>query len=87
MPHHLLTVIAASMAMIAAAAGAQQSPGVPSADHKVIELRQYRLTAGSQDKFIPLFDKQFVETSGSPWNAADRAVSRPRPAGPVHLDP
>jgi len=60
--HHLLTVIAASMAMIAAAAGAQQSAGVPSADHKVIELRQYRLTAGSQDKFIPLFDKQFVET-------------------------
>lgn len=60
MPHHFLTVIAASMTMIAAAAGAQQATVPP--DHKVIELRQYKLTPGAQDQFIPLFDKQFVET-------------------------
>ena len=60
MPHHLLTFIAASITLLAAPAGAQAT-SVP-ADHKVIELRQYKLTPGSQDKFIALFDKQFVET-------------------------
>jgi hypothetical protein len=30
--------------------------------HKVLEFRQYKLTDGSQEKFVSLFDREFVET-------------------------
>ena len=56
----LPTVAILSMNLIGAAAiGAQPVPSPP--DHKVIELRQYKLTPGSQARFIALFDSEFVE--------------------------
>lgn len=33
-----------------------------SQPHKVIEFRQYKLTDGSQEKFVELFDREFTET-------------------------
>lgn len=60
MPHQLLALIAASLSIVGAAVDAQPAPVPP--DHKVIELRQYRLTPGSQRQFIALFDKEFVDT-------------------------
>lgn len=56
------TLIFAAMAAIlipraASAEGKAVDPG-----HRVIEFRQYKLVTGAQDKFIPLFDKEFVET-------------------------
>lgn len=60
MPNHLFHLLALSATILAAPAIAQ-TLGVP-ADHPVIELRQYKLTQGSQDRFIPLFDQRFVDS-------------------------
>ena len=60
MSHSLLTLIAASMTLASAPAGAESKGVLP--DHPVIELRQYRLVPGSQEKFIALFDSNFVES-------------------------
>lgn len=63
-------LVAMSAAFAASTAGAQAQatgPVNPQAqsirpDHRVLELRQYKLVHGAQKDFIPLFDKEFVET-------------------------
>lgn len=61
MHRHLLRLFTFTIVAALAGAAVAQSPPV-APDHKVIELRQYKLTPGSQQRFIALFDKQFVES-------------------------
>jgi hypothetical protein len=60
LPSHLVYLLAFSATLLAAPAVAQ-TKNAP-ADHPVIELRQYKLTPGYQDRFIPLFDERFVDS-------------------------
>jgi hypothetical protein len=60
MYQHLATAIAVSLAMAPRAQGA--TPDAAAPNHPVLELRQYKLVPGAQDRFIALFDKEFVES-------------------------
>lgn len=60
MSHLFLKMLAASVTLFASPASAETTSLTP--DHPIIELRQYKLTPGSQQKFIPLFDSKFVDT-------------------------
>jgi hypothetical protein len=55
------TITAALLASSLALGGGADAPVAPSS-HPVLELRQYKLVPGAQDRFIALFDKEFVET-------------------------
>lgn len=46
------------LAAILGAAGVTQAAG----PHPVIELRQYKIAAGARDRFIELFEREFIET-------------------------
>jgi quinol monooxygenase YgiN len=49
--------------MIAILAALTAAPALsPSQPHPVIELRQYKIVHGQRDRFIALFDKEFLET-------------------------
>ncbi len=61
MVNHLVNLLALSALALAMPVGAQRKEIVPP-NHPVIELRQYKLTTGSQDQFIPLFDERFVDS-------------------------
>ncbi len=50
-------------ALVAGTTIGAHSGGAPAASaHSVIELRQYKLTAGAEASFIELFDKEFVDS-------------------------
>ena len=58
MYQHLVTVIAASLAMAPGAQGT--TTALPS--HPVLDSGSTKLVPGAQDRFIALFDKEFVES-------------------------
>lgn len=58
---HFMNLLAVSTLALAVPATAQ-TKDIPPPNHKVIELRQYKLTAGAQEQFIPLFDQRFVDS-------------------------
>jgi hypothetical protein len=55
-----LAFLGMSASVLAGGVGAQ--PAIVASDHPVLELRQYKLVAGYQDRFIDLFDSKFVES-------------------------
>jgi len=54
--------IAAALVLATVPSGQVVSRDPPVADHPVLELRQYKLVSGAQDRFISLFDKEFVKS-------------------------
>ncbi len=58
--HYFKTLFTMSAAAIGGALNAQAPAPQPS--HPVLELRQYKLVPGAQDRFIDLFDREFVDT-------------------------